>query len=290
MDARSNSDATFNAPDLHDVHNKDTIYEAWIYFSQEKPRKYAHLLFSDEDEMAGSSTDHKYLQTMVKVEPHQADAINVDQPSFRPIALSHVNLKASPVAVSGIGSKGQPKASNYDMPIRQVLETAIELYHTLLLTETPFPNAQQEVEWAKGVWDMACKYHKAKMSEGIDAALIKLVCNPSWSQRYTNKQVTDNGACIQPMGAIQNEGMTDHYNNIHIWDWCQPGCDWNKSEASDRAEAQLGVTNVWDPLPFSAILPSLPSHSLWNMITNDEGISSEIWDQFIGGDVPSITF
>ena len=202
MDARSDSDATFNAPDLHDVHDEDTIYEAWTYFSQEKPRKHAHLLFSDEDEMDGSSIDHEHLQTVVKIEPHQGDAVNVDGPSFRPTTLSHMNSKTLPITMSGIGSKGQPKAGDYDVPTCQVHKTAIKLYHTLLLTKTPFPNAQQEVEWAKEVWNMTCEYHKAKMSRGIDAALIKLVCNPSQSQRYTNRQATDNSTCIQSIGTI----------------------------------------------------------------------------------------
>ena len=50
------------------------------------------------------------------------------------------------------------------------------------------------------------------------------------------------------------------------------------------------VTDVWEPLPFSTILPSPLFHPLWDMITNDKWISLEIWDQFVGGDVPSITF
>ena len=50
------------------------------------------------------------------------------------------------------------------------------------------------------------------------------------------------------------------------------------------------ITNIWDPPPFSSLLPFSPSHTLWDIITNDEGISSEIWDQFIGGNVPSTTF
>ena len=50
------------------------------------------------------------------------------------------------------------------------------------------------------------------------------------------------------------------------------------------------ITDIWDSPPFSSLPPSLPSHSLWDMITNNEGISSEIWYQFIGGDVLSITF
>ena len=42
------------------------------------------------------------------------------------------------------------------------------------------------------------------------------------------------------------------------------------------------VIDVWDPLPFSP-LPSSPlSHILWDIITKNEGISAEIWDQFIG--------
>ena len=51
-----------------------------------------------------------------------------------------------------------------------------------------------------------------------------------------------------------------------------------------------GVINVWDPPPFSPILSSLLSHSLWDMITNNKEISLEIWDQFVGGEIPSIAF
>ena len=50
------------------------------------------------------------------------------------------------------------------------------------------------------------------------------------------------------------------------------------------------ITDVWDSPSFSSLLSSPPSHSLWDMITNDKGIFSEIWDQFIGGNVLSITF
>ena len=50
------------------------------------------------------------------------------------------------------------------------------------------------------------------------------------------------------------------------------------------------VTDVWDPPPLSPIPSSPLSHSLWDMITNNEGIFLEIWDQFIGGNILSITF
>ena len=50
------------------------------------------------------------------------------------------------------------------------------------------------------------------------------------------------------------------------------------------------VTDVCDPPPFLSLLPSLPSPFLWGMITNDKGIFSEIWDQFVGGNILSIAF
>ena len=75
---------------------------------------------------------------------------------------------------------------------------------------------------------------------------------------------------------------------------CASGITVSKSALSGQAkEAGLRivvVTDAWDPLPFSPIPSSPLFHFLWDMITNDEGISLEIWDQFIGGDVPSIAF
>ena len=75
---------------------------------------------------------------------------------------------------------------------------------------------------------------------------------------------------------------------------CASGITVSKSALSGQAkEAGLRivvVTDAWDPLPFSPIPSSPLFHSLWDMITNDKGISLEIWDQFIGGDVPSIAF
>ena len=44
------------------------------------------------------------------------------------------------------------------------------------------------------------------------------------------------------------------------------------------------------PTFFSSLPSSPPLHFLWDMITNDEGISLEIWDQFVGSNVLSIAF
>ena len=77
----------------------------------------------------------------------------------------------------------------------------------------------------------------------------------------------------------------------------ESGCLGGFIEAYDKGSMGHGlmtfgslVRDVWNPPPFSSLPPSPPSHSLWDMITNDEGISLEIWDQFIGGNVLSIAF
>ena len=80
--------------------------------------------------------------------------------------------------------------------------------------------------------------------------------------------------------------------------WTQPGTssimrsmreiEVLEMELQDYKEGN--VIDVWDSLPFSPIPSSPPSHFLWDMITNNKGISSEIWDHFIGSNVLSIAF
>ena len=66
--------------------------------------------------------------------------------------------------------------------------------------------------------------------------------------------------------------------------WTQPGIS-----STTRSMREIGVlemelqdykegnvTDVWDPPPFSSLPPSLLSHILWDMITNNKGISTEI--------------
>ena len=50
------------------------------------------------------------------------------------------------------------------------------------------------------------------------------------------------------------------------------------------------VIDVWDPTSFFLLPSSLPFHTLWDMIMNNKGIFTEIWDQFVGGNVSGITF
>ena len=57
------------------------------------------------------------------------------------------------------GPKPRPKAGDYDGPTRRILDTAIQFYHAMLLTETPFPEPHVEVEWAKSAWNLSCQYY-----------------------------------------------------------------------------------------------------------------------------------
>ena len=57
------------------------------------------------------------------------------------------------------GPKPRPKASDYDGPMRCILDTTIQFYHAILLTEIPFPEPHVEVEWAKSAWDLSCHFY-----------------------------------------------------------------------------------------------------------------------------------
>ena len=66
--------------------------------------------------------------------------------------------------------------------------------------------------------------------------------------------------------------------------WTQPGTSptMRSMRGIEALEMKLqdckegNVTDVWDSPPFSSLPPSSLSHTLWDMIMNDEGISLEI--------------
>ena len=93
-----------------------------------------------------------------------------------------VNNEDSSLAVSTKPTAGKktpmgnrrPKAADYDTATRRILNTAINLYHVLLLTDNPFPDVQVELEFAKEAWDLSCEYYQSK-SLSLDAGLISVV-------------------------------------------------------------------------------------------------------------------
>ncbi|KAI6040961.1 hypothetical protein EDC04DRAFT_2893519 [Pisolithus marmoratus] len=74
-------------------------------------------------------------------------------------------------------SKGWPKAANYESDVQAILETAIEIYCVILLTENPFPTSVQEVDWAKKAWTLACHHHNTELTH--DGGILKLIM--AWS-------------------------------------------------------------------------------------------------------------
>ncbi|KAF8129556.1 hypothetical protein EV363DRAFT_1168749 [Boletus edulis] len=87
-------------------------------------------------------------------------------PQSQPASLSHN-------APGCEKTKNRPKAGDYDAATRWILETAIEFYHVLLLSEDPFPESHVETDWAKGAWDMSCQYYKST-DASLNPALIRL--------------------------------------------------------------------------------------------------------------------
>ncbi|KAI5983668.1 hypothetical protein EDD15DRAFT_2139840, partial [Pisolithus albus] len=57
--------------------------------------------------------------------------------------------------------------------VRAILETAIEIYCAILLTENPFPTSVQEVDWAKKAWSLACQHHSTKLAH--DGGILRLI-------------------------------------------------------------------------------------------------------------------
>ncbi|KAI5981381.1 hypothetical protein EDD15DRAFT_2137284, partial [Pisolithus albus] len=67
----------------------------------------------------------------------------------------------------------RPRAADYELDVRAVLETAIEIYCAILLMENPFPTSSQEVDWAKKAWTLAAHHHNTKLAH--DGGILKLI-------------------------------------------------------------------------------------------------------------------
>jgi len=101
----------------------------------------------------------------------------------KPVVSNEESLLADPKPVVGnmpsAGKKAltrsrQPKAADYDMTTCRILNTAIHIYHVLLLTDNPFPDVQLELEFAREAWDLSCEYYQSTNLR-LDAGLISVV-------------------------------------------------------------------------------------------------------------------
>lgn len=71
-------------------------------------------------------------------------------------------------------TSARPKVRDYPEDARQVIGTAIEFYHALLLRENPFPDPNEELDWIRKVFNASCTHNKMLNVE-LDSGMIKIV-------------------------------------------------------------------------------------------------------------------
>ncbi|KAF8553252.1 hypothetical protein OG21DRAFT_1414671, partial [Imleria badia] len=71
------------------------------------------------------------------------------------------------------GMRGRPKAADYDMETRAILQMAIQVYCSTLLTQNPYPSAVQGEQWAVSAWKIARMHHT--LDKDHTTCLMKLV-------------------------------------------------------------------------------------------------------------------
>ena len=125
--------------------------------------------------MVSSPTTHKAKPAVSKgeslpVDPKLAAGNDPQVASTMPSALSHntADGKKTPAV------KNRLKAADYNPEICRILNITIHLYHVLLLTDNPFPDAHVELEYAREAWDTSSKYHQSTDIH-LDTGLASLV-------------------------------------------------------------------------------------------------------------------
>jgi hypothetical protein len=142
--------------EIHNTdHQKDDVDPNIPPFTQKK--RACYIVLSDDDE-----------PPVAKVITYEAKpAVNNEDSSLA------ASTKPSAGKKTPTGSR-RPKAADYDIATHRILNTAINLYHVLLLTDNPFLDVQVELKFAKEAWDMSCEYYQSK-NLSLDAGLISVV-------------------------------------------------------------------------------------------------------------------
>jgi len=77
------------------------------------------------------------------------------------------------LGMNSLDGKTRAKAADYDVGTQCIIQTTIEIYCTLLLSNDPYAPHSKEVEWAKSAWGLAYRHHEVDLPH--DATLLKLV-------------------------------------------------------------------------------------------------------------------
>ena len=86
--------------------------------------------------------------------------------------LSTVHSWRKPIKVH-VMTGAKPKAGDYEITIKKVLNEAIPLYHGHLSIVTPYPGPTEEMRWAKKSWKDACEECQTRMAP--NNKIIRLV-------------------------------------------------------------------------------------------------------------------
>ena len=149
------NDTTTYTPPQHDVFTEDGVLKKCAWHK---------IVLSDGDESYKGAPDAK----------------STDSQMLDTLTLS---LKTLAISVPTKKNQKNPKMADYDLATCTVLDTAIDIYAALLLTEDLFPDGVKELDWAQGTWSLACTHHNANIS--IDKVLSKLVLLRNLSAIHT---------------------------------------------------------------------------------------------------------
>ena len=116
---------------------------------------------------------------------------------------------------------------------------AIEFYHALLLTENPFSEPREELNWVRDSIDASCIYHKLLHAE-LDPSKIKIISIDLGGVLNT-QYLLDHCVCFKLTGPIQIRSGVVHCLVIRI-----PNRRWGSHqgeqlEAGNGAEVQVGI-------------------------------------------------
>lgn len=138
------------------------------------PRKRTRraIVLSDNDEEKGGVPNVKSEDFTGDPSALSLGVLTIDVASSQAVAQAPTTRSevAAPLKAE---TKGRPKAGDYDTATRSILQTAIEIYCAILLNDNLFPSGLKELEWAQGVWTLACSHHAVQVEH--DASLLKLV-------------------------------------------------------------------------------------------------------------------
>ena len=104
--------------------------------------------------------------------------------------------------------KSQLKMADYPPSDCQVIRTAIEFYHALLLTENPFPEPHEELKWARDAFDASHIYNKLLHVE-LDLGKIKIV-NVDLHRWHANHSISFRSLCV-----VQTYGGNSNWEQCH---------------------------------------------------------------------------